>query len=135
MAALLTDAQIDHFRHWLQSRFAELEQGVRDEVQRSDHEHFADVAGEVHDEEEASVAHLVVDVDLASIDRHVHELRALEAALLRIGRGGYGICLDCEQPIPLARLEANPAAERCVACQGVHERVAALTLQDATPTL
>lgn len=125
MANALTDVQIEFFRKTLQKRFELLRQGVREEVQRSESEHFTDVAGEVHDPEEASVAHLVIDLDLASIDRHVNEIRDIEAALLRIGRGEYGICIDCDQPIPLARLEANPTAERCIACQTDYERAEA----------
>jgi DnaK suppressor protein len=125
MAHALTDAQIEQFRNSLHERLQQLREGVREEVRRSDSEHFTDVAGEVHDPEEASVAHLVIDVDLASIDRHVNEIRDIEAALLRIGRDEFGICIDCEQPIPLARLEANPTAERCIACQTDFERAEA----------
>lgn len=121
----LTPEQIEHFQSRLRDRFGALRRGVREEVRRSDNEHFADVAGEVHDPEEASVAHLVIDVDLANIDRHINEIREVEAALLRIARGGYGICRECEQPIPFARLEANPTAERCIACQTDVERAEA----------
>jgi DnaK suppressor protein len=125
MANALTDEQIEQFRKSLQERFQQLREGVQEEVERSDREHFTDVAGEVHDPEEASVAHLVIDVDLANIDRHVNEIRDIEAALLRIGRGEFGICIDCDQPIPLARLEANPTALRCIACQTDYERAEA----------
>lgn len=125
MPTALTDEQIERFRQTLRARFEELRQDVQDEVTRSDSEHFTDVAGEVHDPEEASVAHLVIDLDLANIDRHVHEIRDVEAALLRIAKSEYGICVDCEQPIPLARIEANPTAERCIACQTDAEREAA----------
>jgi len=34
---------------------------------------------------------------------------------------GVRCCLDCTEPIPEKRLEANPDAVRCVACQGKHE--------------
>ena len=132
MTVELTHELNEHFRLKLQSRLDQLRHGVREEVQRSDSEHFADVAGEVHDEEEASVASMVVDLELAVIDRHVHEIHAVEAALLRIGRGEYGSCLDCDQPIPQARLEANPTAERCIACQTDFERDAAMRSQPGT---
>jgi len=29
----------------------------------------------------------------------------------------FGLCVDCEADIPFARLQANPSAKRCVACQ------------------
>lgn len=38
----------------------------------------------------------------------------LLAALDRVAAGTYGICEVCGRPIPAARLEARPAATRCV---------------------
>ena len=36
------------------------------------------------------------------------------AALVRLEDGSWGVCVDCGQPIPEARLEARPEATRCV---------------------
>jgi RNA polymerase-binding transcription factor DksA len=36
-------------------------------------------------------------------------------ALVRIEKGAYGTCAVDGEPIPLARLEANPAAATCIA--------------------
>jgi DnaK suppressor protein len=48
-------------------------------------------------------------------------LRDEEERLLRLAeaaqRGEYGICTDCGERIPDARLQIVPDAERCVACQ------------------
>jgi DnaK suppressor protein len=44
------------------------------------------------------------------------------AALDRIEAGRYGRCLDCGHEIPDGRLEAQPAASRCVGCQAKHAR-------------
>ena len=38
----------------------------------------------------------------------------LLAALGRVADGTYGVCEVCGRPIPAARLEARPAATRCV---------------------
>lgn len=35
---------------------------------------------------------------------------------------GERLCMDCEDVIPKARVNANPCALRCVECQGVAER-------------
>lgn len=48
--------------------------------------------------------------------------RAVTQALARINRGEYGICQECDEPIPARRLEAIPWAECCVACQERRER-------------
>jgi len=40
----------------------------------------------------------------------------VEAALARLADGTYGICDRCHEPIGAARLEAKPAARRCIAC-------------------
>ena len=43
----------------------------------------------------------------------------------RIAEGTYGDCIDCGVAIPLARLQVQPAAARCIACQERHEQTVA----------
>ena len=40
----------------------------------------------------------------------------VEAALVRLAEGTYGVCEVCEEPIGAPRLEAMPAARRCMRC-------------------
>jgi DnaK suppressor protein len=122
MASNLTAHQITQFKQTLLSRSKTLLEEIRQELLKSDNEHYQELAGAVHDLEEESVADLLVDLELADIDRHVEEIRGIEAALLRIARGSYGICLECKGPIELERLNINPAAERCVDCQDQYEK-------------
>ena len=44
-------------------------------------------------------------------------LRAIEEAILRIDQDIYGICLDCENEIKPARLEAVPWTRVCIDCK------------------
>lgn len=46
------------------------------------------------------------------------ELRAIDAALARMDKGEYGICLKCGEEISPARLDAVPTAALCVSCAG-----------------
>src|SRR5690606_27890232 len=48
-------------------------------------------------------------------------IEAIDLALARMRRGDYGRCTRCGGPIPAARLEADPAAERCARCQASWE--------------
>ncbi|OGK95535.1 MAG: hypothetical protein A2W08_02095 [Candidatus Rokubacteria bacterium RBG_16_73_20] len=50
-----------------------------------------------------------------------HALDEIDAAQARLAAGTYGVCEDCAQPIPLARLRALPTARSCVTCQRAHE--------------
>jgi DnaK suppressor protein len=52
------------------------------------------------------------------------QLYAINQALLRMYRGGYGVCESCGKEIGKARLEAVPHATLCVACQEKQERAA-----------
>jgi acetoin utilization protein AcuB len=45
-----------------------------------------------------------------------HRLEALERALERVERGGFGRCEQCKREIPIARLRALPDAARCMRC-------------------
>ena len=90
------------------------------------------MAGQVRDLEDASVADLLVDTDLSLIDKHIGEIRDIEAALLRMRTGSYGICADCGEPVSPDRLRAYPTARRCRPCQQDYERSHA---GNATPSL
>lgn len=106
----------------LEERFRELRELIRQELLASDMEQYVDLAGRVHDSGDESVADLLADVNLAVIDRHVQEVRDVDAALLRIAAGTYGRCIECEEDIDAARLEAYPTAKRCHRCQSRHEQ-------------
>ena len=57
------------------------------------------------------------EVREAEQNRDAAELADIDAALQRMDGGSYGECIDCGIDIPLARLQAQPSAARCVACQ------------------
>ncbi|MBY8965938.1 TraR/DksA C4-type zinc finger protein [Algiphilus sp. NNCM1] len=48
-------------------------------------------------------------------------LNAVHAALQRLQQGFYGYCVDCEEAVALARLQRQPEAARCIACQSARE--------------
>jgi RNA polymerase-binding protein DksA len=122
----LDAAQVDKLRQSLVARRWKLREQIGAALRKSGAEHFAQVADEVHDLEAESCADLVVDLNLAEIDRDLDELRDIEGALLRMIDGSYGICDACDRVIDLRRLAAAPAARRCVDCQTVHERTHAV---------
>ena len=43
-------------------------------------------------------------------------LEQIEAALVRIEDGHYGVCVECEAKIPKARLQVLPHTPYCVKC-------------------
>ncbi len=49
------------------------------------------------------------------------QISLVQAALDRLEAGDYGVCADCGEPIPAARLQALPYALRCVKCEERHE--------------
>lgn len=132
MSGELTEHQIDVFKKKLIDRFAAVRREISEELSSSDEEQYIDLAGRVHDIADESLADLLVDLDLASIDRHVQEIRAIDTALLRIADGSYGECSDCGESIATERLEVVPTAERCTACQERHDHT---YMHEGRPTL
>lgn len=57
------------------------------------------------------------ELALDLVDRESRRLRDVEAALGRISKSSFGICIDCDEPIAAKRLAALPWASRCVRCQ------------------
>jgi RNA polymerase-binding transcription factor DksA len=117
-----TSKQLKELRSTLEQRHLALREEIREELLASDQQHFIDLAGQVHDLEEESVADLLVDLDLAIIDMHINEIRDIEAAMRRLQVGAYGACVECDDEIEVARLRAFPTAKRCLPCQQNYER-------------
>lgn len=68
-----------------------------------------------HDPEGVTVAFERAQV-ASLLERSRAELRALDAAAERLAAGSYGTCARCGGPIAAARLDALPAATRCIRC-------------------
>lgn len=53
---------------------------------------------------------------LATTRRINLQLQRIEAALIRIEKGSYGLCQQCEEPIATRRLNTDPATPLCIHC-------------------
>jgi RNA polymerase-binding protein DksA len=94
---------------------------IREELAASSQQHYRDLAGTVTDTADEALAATLVDMDTAIIDRHVVELRDIDAARDRIEQETYGICIDCGDAVAYERLAAYPTAKRCLRCQQKRE--------------
>jgi DnaK suppressor protein len=118
----LTPQQTQELQHTIERRRAALLAELREDIERVRKDRHEDLAGPAPDAGDESVATLIADLDRADADRDFSELRGLEAARTRIAEGSYGTCANCGGEIGFARLRANPAAVRCIACQAQHEK-------------
>ena len=84
----------------------------------------ADAASDALDKSEDDNAQIQSGRDVAfAINEHeTAELLDIEAALLRIKEGVYGLCVNCGTHIPAPRIDAAPHTMRCVACQTSFEQ-------------
>ena len=113
----LNDQQQALLQKLLKQRFYVLRDEISQELLASDDQNYIDLAGQVRDSAEESLADLIRDIDHAIVGLHIDEIRAIDAALLRMAHGTYGLCVDCEAPIKIDRLEVQPTASRCHDCQ------------------
>jgi len=122
MSKTLNSGQVGQLRNAMMARAQQLRQEIRQTLVKTDSEQYLQIADQVRDLEDESFADLMVDVNLAEIDRDLEELRAIDASLIRMADGRYGCCEKCGQDIELERLQATPFASRCFDCQSVYER-------------
>lgn len=74
--------------------------------------HMADIGTETFEHEK----NLALEMNLR------RQLQATDDALRRMDEGTYGICANCNEEIPLERLEALPQAILCIKCKKQQER-------------
>ena len=117
----MTPQDTDRIRGLIEARLDELRADITDKLGEA-----ALVSGDLRsaDTGEQSVADDTATGDFADARRDVEEYHAAQAALARLEAGDYGVCIDCGEDIPAARLQAQPFAIRCVECQERAERAA-----------
>jgi RNA polymerase-binding protein DksA len=129
----LTTAQRSHLARKLDTLYQTLLEEVRAALEHSENQQYVELIGRAPaDSADQASGDALADLNLAIIDRHVREIRDIEATRARIADGGFGTCMDCRSDIGYERLLAYPTAKRCLACQRQHEKTYA---HEGNPTL
>jgi RNA polymerase-binding protein DksA len=116
----------------LRQRYTEVWSDIRRELDKHGEQKYSDLVQGAGDPEDAATADVLIDLNLAEIDRDADELKAIQDALARLKRGEYGYCQRCGEEISPGRLEALPQATLCIECQ---ERIERARAPDPTPSL
>ena len=116
-SAALTPEQVEHFRQRLDEESERLRSALITIESGAD-----DAAEEVATPEDIAAEASAKEQYGAQARDLAQALRAIESAQSRMDAGTFGRCTSCGNPIPIARLEARPAAERCISCEERFER-------------
>ena len=117
----LTDRELKHFKELIIEQKTEILENARRLRESLIDESTGDYVGDnstfsMHmaeqgsDEMEREKAYMFIQRD----EKHLYYL---EAALLRIAKKTYGLCVSCGKPIKKARLEAVPITSHCINCK------------------
>ena len=130
----LSRAQLAELAGQLDRRREALLEEVRDELEHSENQQYIELIGRVPaDVGDESVGDALADLNLAIIDRHVQELRDIDAAKLRVRDGSLRQSAStAASDIGFERLRAYPTAKRCRPCQEHREKTYA---HEGTPSL
>lgn len=113
----LTKAHTASVAQALDARDRRLRDEIREALIQSGDQNHIDLAGQVHDIGDESVANQLLEVENQLVERHLQELRELALVRERLARGESNECIECGGEIGVKRLLVNPAAVRCVGCQ------------------
>jgi RNA polymerase-binding transcription factor len=105
------------------ARLDRLAAEMRDEATRRDLATDGDERGDGHHHPaEAATDADQRERDLAAQVRLRQREEQVRLAREALAAGTYGVCVDCGEPIPAARLTVVPDAVRCVPCQSASAR-------------
>jgi DnaK suppressor protein len=113
------ELDLDYFRRLLEQRLADLqrlseEQPAREQTVELDQAKVGRLS-----RMDALQQQAMLD---ASHARNRVERERLRRALLRLDAGDYGYCSQCDEAIPVARLQLDPASVLCIGCAQEAER-------------
>ncbi|OGR86638.1 MAG: hypothetical protein A3J74_10110 [Elusimicrobia bacterium RIFCSPHIGHO2_02_FULL_57_9] len=81
----------------------------------------SDTSGDIGDPVDQASQSIEKELLFELSDNERTTLDQIEAALRKIGKGTYGVCESCQQPIAKQRLSALPFARYCIGCQSSSE--------------
>ena len=113
----MTEENLDSLKEKLIETRKDLLEGV-DKVSKRSNEEFETEVPDVNDEASRTYSRQVL-LSLGEVERK--QLQLVDEALVSMEAGKYGVCIDCEEGIPLKRLEAVPYVKRCVDCKTKYE--------------
>src|SRR5215470_4026364 len=117
----LTATEIETLRKRLAQRRQILRAELAEQLAASDDPRVAGLRDQLAATEDWVLADILGDLDIAMVTRDTAELHEVDAALAGVEDGSYGTCRDCGEPVGWPRLNANPTALRCIACQEAFE--------------
>jgi RNA polymerase-binding protein DksA len=119
----LTNTQCSKLERKLEQQYKSMLEQVRDALEKSENQQYVELIDRAPaDSGDQATGDALADLNLAIIDRHVRELRDIEASRARIADRSFGTCTDCGGDIGFDRLLAYPTAKRCFSCQRQHEK-------------
>lgn len=123
----LTPEQHGALQRLLEQNIARLRAEIAAALNGADPRHGPGLAARLDEAggSDDALADLQATLTIAGAERDLRELRASLAALARLNTAAAGICTACGEAIPYARLQAFPAAARCLACESRAEQGAA----------
>jgi DnaK suppressor protein len=61
-------------------------------------------------------------VDIPELTKTIDRLKKIDASLMSIELGMYGLCSDCESEIIQTLLERDPTTQRCPDCEAKYQK-------------
>lgn len=113
---------IDALALRLRTQRDQLAAQLRQRLHQGDDEQAMALANYFAHQDDAAESSQLNDIDIAELDHDLVELKAIDQALHRIAGGSYGQCEGCGEDIAAERLQAQPSARLCLACQKASEQ-------------
>lgn len=107
---------LEHIRLRLIERKQELEKDILNRGRLQVDKTIKDSGDEVFSSAQESI-------EISIYNAEYEEFSRINKALELIASGQYGICQECDKPIPERRLEVYPNATLCLSCQEIAENL------------
>jgi len=117
---MLTDEK-ERWTEVLRRRREDLITALRSRLHQGGAEDRA-LAGRLEPGDDAATAAELEQLGISLLAHEQQELQAIDAALARLRDGSFGACQRCGKAIAAGRMQAQPSAAMCLACQEEVER-------------
>lgn len=132
-AALHESARRETLRRQLIQRREEIVREAKSEIAKYITGEANQLVETALDDGDWSVIDVSADINLRRLETHRQRLLGIDAALMKLREGTYGVCEECGGEISAERLKVMPFAIFCVDCQEKKEQIEKIEREETAP--
>lgn len=118
----LNEQQLTHYKVQLNQNMAEIRTSISIIFDQSSHASHRLLVNNLDKMSTDDLIEFTLKLDNPSLKKAIEQLKKIDASLISIELGMFGLCSDCESELTIDALNEAPTTQRCSICEAKYQK-------------